>query len=518
MESARGSGATGKRKTVSPPEGLPSWLDSLAPTEADKNPLPQEPEGLPFVVLQALRVEATGDDAAKPVAKLDEEGASADSEPWLERPGATTFKREQGLNPLSATIQEFRKHGLGGPRRADLGAVHKSIKAHDQRTWGTDPVAARATMLALGAALYFRGRAQHTWDAQSSALRTFDYFCATYMFEVSPVTELTLVYFTVWSAARVSVGSIKKYVGHIRRRCEEEEIQMPKNDQMPRLRQIWDGLERVQAAVKGAFIRLPMTFNLCKKVYGIKQDAYDRNPKRSRIDLYSMDHPLMASAVGATMLCGALRPGEATVRRTGSGVTTRALQIKHLIQHEEYTTLKVPIRKTHQNGEDCDVVLGPTHDWFCAHTLLGKWLQARRDAGEVITGDSLLFPVRGRHGELVPLTYEGLTSHLTADLEAAGFSSAHYKGHSFRIGAATTMALNGVPDYWIEDLGNWARGSTAMRRYIHLSAAPEEDRARITSFLGRPFGGAHDGSEGHKKGRTGSVSRSVAMARSGLGR
>ncbi len=510
--------AVKKRKAADPASGLPAWLGDLVPPSGAPEPLPCEPEGLPQVVLQALRVEATGDSKAAPVGQEAAAESRSISGPWLQAPGVATFKKEPTPNPLNAAIQELRRQGMGGPCRADLGAVHKSIQAHDRRTWGPDPMAARATMLALGAALYFQGRVQHTWDAQSSALRTFDYFCGTYLFDPAPVTELTLVYYTVWSAARVSVGSIKKYVGHIRKRCEEEDIPMPKNDQMPRLRQIWDGLGRLQAAVKGALIRLPMTFHLCKKVYGIKQLGYDRNPRQREVGLYSMDHPLMASTVGATMLCGALRPGEATVRRTGSGVITRALRVKHLVRHEGYTTLKVPVRKTHQDGEDCDVVLGPTHDWFCAHSLLGQWLQARRDYGEEITAESFLFPVMDRSGKLGPLTYEVLTKHLTADLEAAGFSSEHYKGHSFRIGAATTMALNGVPDYWIEDLGNWARGSTAMRRYIHLNAAPEEDRARITSFLGRPFGGHLDEHGPARKGRTASASRGVTMDKSGFGR
>jgi hypothetical protein len=162
--------------------------------------------------------------------------------------------------------------------------------------------------------------------------------------------------------------------------------------------------------------------------------------------------------------------------------------------------------------------MGPTGEWFCAHTLLGSWLDARRKEGEVITPDSYLFPIKNREGQLVPLTYDLMTKQLTTDLEAAGFSSAHYKGHSFRIGAATTMALNCVPDYWIEDLGNWARGSTAMRRYIHLSAAPEQDRAHITSYLGRQFGGNPDSGLGSKKARPNELSHGATTAKSGHGR
>ena len=470
------------------------------------------------MLLQALQVEVMGDGQPEPIAHAVFSAPTDEALLVEEKAATASFQRETQADPLRVSLDRLRQQGIAGPRRADLGQVHTRIQDHDRNTWGADPLVARRTMMALAAALYFRGRSSHTWDAQSSALRTFDYFCHNYFFETAPVTEITLVYYTVWSSTRVSVGTIKKYVGHIRKRCEEEDIQMPKNDQMPRLSQIWEGLKRLQAAVKGTFIRLPMTFSLCKKVYGLKQQAFDKNPKRESISLYSMDHPLMASVVGAVMLCGAMRPGEATVRKTGAGVITRPLLIKHIIQHEEFTTLKVPFRKTHQDGEQCEIVLGPTHEWFCAHSLLIQWLEARRATGEVITPDSYLFPTKDRTGKLAPLTYDLLTKHLTMDLEAAGFPSTHYKGHSFRIGAATTMALNGVPDYWIEDLGNWARGSTAMRRYIHLSAAPEEERARITCYLGRQFGSdPHTGMPG-KKARPNFSSHSALTAKSGLSR
>ncbi|SPO29367.1 uncharacterized protein UTRI_10206 [Ustilago trichophora] len=60
-------------------------------------------------------------------------------------------------------------------------------------------------------------------------------------------------------------------------------------------------------------------------------------------------------------------------------------------------------------------------------------------------------------------------------LAASGIEPSAYSGHSFRRGAATWAALNGVDDDTIRELGRWR--SDCFRRYIDKSAA---DRAATT--------------------------------------
>ena len=58
------------------------------------------------------------------------------------------------------------------------------------------------------------------------------------------------------------------------------------------------------------------------------------------------------------------------------------------------------------------------------------------------------------------------------------------KGHSFRVGAASTAAAAGLPDWLIKVLGRWSSGCYQL--YIHtpqnvlMSAAPR--MARVTSY------------------------------------
>lgn len=67
-----------------------------------------------------------------------------------------------------------------------------------------------------------------------------------------------------------------------------------------------------------------------------------------------------------------------------------------------------------------------------------------------------------------PLSYSYVSNQLSATVKFTGLNSALYKGHSFRIGAATYAAQKGYSENYIQQLG---RGnSNALKRYIRIPA------------------------------------------------
>ena len=77
-----------------------------------------------------------------------------------------------------------------------------------------------------------------------------------------------------------------------------------------------------------------------------------------------------------------------------------------------------------------------------------------------------------------PLTRTYLVTHLQSALQQAGLDQSQYNGHSFRIGAATTAAQQGIGDAMIQTLGRWR--SDAYKVYIKL---PQAQLAAISKKL-----------------------------------
>ena len=83
--------------------------------------------------------------------------------------------------------------------------------------------------------------------------------------------------------------------------------------------------------------------------------------------------------------------------------------------------------------------------------------------------------LRGNHQGALFLTQQGtavlretFASRLSEAIKLCGLDSSRYKGHSFRIGAASYAALQGMSDAQIRILGRWK--SNAFHKYIRVSS------------------------------------------------
>ena len=70
--------------------------------------------------------------------------------------------------------------------------------------------------------------------------------------------------------------------------------------------------------------------------------------------------------------------------------------------------------------------------------------------------------------DLRPLTKSFVASNLSQVLQAAGLNPNDFKGHSFRIGAATFAASRGHTTTQIQKMGRWH--SSAFQRYIRIAS------------------------------------------------
>jgi hypothetical protein len=415
------------------------------------------------------------------------------------------------LSGLAAELQTVVPPTTGGTDR---------VKEFDERFFGMDIEAALNKITELNHEAFAQGLRESTQATYDSGVRSYEYFCGKYGFRPYPTCEKTLIAFVGWSAVRVTVGSINNYLSGIRSKHIECDLPWVNRSEMPRLQRHLNGFEWMEKATKDGRLRLPLTHKILANIIETKWTLYQlkRNTEGARFvepSIYSMDHPATAQAVYSTAFGHFMRPGEISVRNTSKGVRTEPLRLKHHqwlydgvypAGHEVEgqrivvgQSINLPRAKTDQFGERSDRAAGIVPNssmcsvsnsmrYFNLRTYGGTYKSRQltfKGAGEVLTPDSFLFPIDDGKGGLRPLSYEDLTTALQNDLLAAGYDATHYKGHSFRIGAATTMAFNGVPDHVIKDMGGWSRDSKAF--YLYVGKAPQEVRIHMSAFLARAY-------------------------------
>ena len=169
---------------------------------------------------------------------------------------------------------------------------------------------------------------------------------------------------------------------------------------------------------------------------------------------------------------GFLRLGEITVPSdsefdASTHLTFRDVAVDKL---QAPSMLKVHIKasKTDPFRVGVHVAVGKVEDPLCPVTAVLDYLLTRGG------GEGPLF----RFVDGKPLTRSRLVDCVRQALQEAGIDSKPYSGHSFRIGAATTAAKEGVGDATIKMLGRWR--SNAYQLYIKT---PREHLAAVSSQL-----------------------------------
>ena len=240
----------------------------------------------------------------------------------------------------------------------------------------------------------------------------------------------------------MSVGTIRSYLSALRFQQISVGLSDPAYTSFPRLSYILKGIHRNKPdCVRGK--RLPITPSLLRQIHAI----WSKDP--------SLFDKAMLWAACCLGFFGFMRAGEFTCTSPGENVLS--VSDVTIDSRDSPQVLIVHLRhsKTDPFGIGTHLYLGRTGDQtLCPVAAVLSYLAIRPP----VPGPLFCF----QNG--TPLSRVHLVHHLRDALSQAGVDTAHYAGHSFRIGAATAAAQAGFSDSFIKTLGRWK--SSAFLAYI----------------------------------------------------
>ena len=134
----------------------------------------------------------------------------------------------------------------------------------------------------------------------------------------------------------------------------------------------------------------------------------------------------------------------------------------------QYLEIHLKASKTDPFRLGVTVYLGRSHAELCPVSAVLAYMVLRGNAGGAF--------FKFLDGRL--LMRERFVAAMRTALRSAGLDHSRYAGHSFRIGAATTAARQGLPDSLIKTLGRWE--SSAYMLYIRT---PQETLCGVARLL-----------------------------------
>ena len=304
-----------------------------------------------------------------------------------------------------------------------------------------------------------QGLAPSTRKAYASGQRKFVEFCRQAGKLHSngspcPADEWTLCLFVSFLADSIQHSSIKVYLSAVRSLHIEQGFPDPLLNCL-RLQRVLRGVKRSQGSP--AAQRLPITDSLLWVIH-------------RALNFKLFDH---CAFWAACMLgyFGFLRAAEFTVPNLAGFSPAIHLSVADIAvdSHQSPTCLRVRIKasKTDPFRQGCHIHIGLGRAPLCAVHALLAYLSIRGKAP-----GPLFLLASGQ-----PLSRAILTDWLRQIFSTAGIEG-NFSSHSFRIGAATVAARNGIPDHLIQALGRWT--SNAYQLYIRM---PSEALAGFSGQL-----------------------------------
>ena len=230
--------------------------------------------------------------------------------------------------------------------------------------------------------------------------------------------------------------------------------------ELPRLQYVVRGIKRAPRLPSRP--RLPLTSLLLQ---AIKMTWAPRAAEADTVMLWA------ACCMG---FFGFMRAGEFTVKSAQEVDEETCLSARDVAvdSHANPSVIRVHLKqsKTDPFRHGVDIFLGRTEAALCPVAAILAYCAIR----PATASPFFIF------GDGTPLTREKLVAAVRNALSQLGINTAHYSGHSFRVGAATTAAHIGLSADTIKMLGRWE--SSAYERYVRT---PRESLAAISRQLSR---------------------------------
>ena len=257
-----------------------------------------------------------------------------------------------------------------------------------------------------------------------------------------PATQETLMLFAACLTFNLVPASIKVYLCAVRNFHIEQGFPDPTADAVG-LQRLLRGIRRTYGSPRDS--RLPITPNLLRRFLRL-------------LNLQFYDHRLIWAAMLLAFF-GFLRSSELV-----------GLKVSDAVLQGSAVQLRVQVSKTDPFRQGTTIVLHPSGDQtLCPVNALKHFLAAHPGQGPLFT-----------FANGSQLSKYHLTRLIKALAGRSGIAPDRYSSHSFRIGAATTAAAAGVPDWQIKALGRWL--SDAYQAYIRV---PNDQLRDIPALLAR---------------------------------
>ena len=258
---------------------------------------------------------------------------------------------------------------------------------------------------------------------------------------------------------------MKSYLAAIRHLHIAEGFGDPQINNMAKLEQVLKGIKSVQCKHLKRISRLPIL-----PVHLVKmREVWIREP-------ITFDGKMLWAA---STLCFFVffRSGEITIPSDTSFDEGAHLGFKDVavdcVHRPQVIRVHLKASKTDPFRVGIDIFIGKTYNKLCPVTAVLAYMVERG------AGPGPFF--RFQDGK--PLTRMRFVTKIKEALTAAGMDCTAYSGHSFRSGAATTAAKQGISDAAIKMLGRWR--SSAYQLYVQT---PREQLAAYSQSLGKAIG------------------------------